>query len=122
RGAQAQRRTAAVHGSVAHANDQHLRSNRADVAKGHGFEPVDADVDVIGVVAAGQLQLLALGCTGTDEHSIEALGEQLLHAVDLGPKLQGNALVQDHAYLFVQDRLRQPERGDVAAHEPAGRI
>ena len=38
------------------------------------------------------------------------------------PELQVDALVQDHADLLVQYRLRQPERGDVAAHEPAGRV
>ena len=77
-------------------------------------------MDAIGVVAAGEFELLALGRTGTDEHGIKTLlFQQLAHAGDRRIELQLHAHVEDQADLFVQHALRQPERGNIAAHQPA---
>ena len=46
------RRAAAVHGGVADADDQHALADRVDVAEVNRLEPVDADEDLVGVVAA----------------------------------------------------------------------
>ena len=53
-GAEAQRRAAAVHGRVAHADDEHLLADGLDVLERHRLEPGDADVHVGGAFRAAR--------------------------------------------------------------------
>ena len=71
--AQPARRAAAIHGGVADADDQNLLADRIDVAEGDRLQPVDADVDAIGIVAAGDLEILAARRAAADEDRVEAL-------------------------------------------------
>ena len=74
------------------------------------FQPGDADVDAVGVVAARQLQFLALRRAGADEHGIKtALVEQLPHARDGRAEAQVGAHADDIADLLVQHLRGQPE-------------
>ena len=73
---------AAIHGRVADADDQNLFADRIDVAESDGLQPIDADVNAIGVVAAGDVQILAARRAAADEDRVEALRQQRLHAVD----------------------------------------
>ena len=70
--AEALRRAAAVHRGVADADDQHPLADRVDVPEVDRLEPVDADEDLVGVVPAGDLELLALRRAAADEHRVEA--------------------------------------------------
>ena len=72
-GAQALRRPAAVHRRVADADDQHALADRRDVAEVNRLEPLDADEDLIGLVTAGEVELLAFRRAGADEHGVELL-------------------------------------------------
>ena len=71
--AQTAARPAAIHRRIADADDQDLLADRIDVAEGDRFQPVDADVDAVGVVAAGNLEFLAARRAGADEDRVEAL-------------------------------------------------
>ena len=51
------------------------------MAESDGFQPIDADVDAIGIVTAGDVEFLAARRAGADEDRVEALGQQRLHAV-----------------------------------------
>ena len=121
RRAEAQRRPAAVHRRVAHADDQHAPADPLEVLERDGFEPVDADVDVgAALLAARQIELLALGCAAADEHRVEpAGGEQLLQALDARVVADLGAHPGDVADLLVDDGLGQPECRDVGAHQAA---
>ena len=69
------RRAAAVHRGVADADDQHALADRVDVTEVDRLEPLDADEDLIGLVAAGNLELLAFGAplpTNTASYSPES--------------------------------------------------
>src|SRR5580698_9533214 len=80
----------------------------------NGFEPGNPDMNAVGVVAAGQLELLALGCTRAHEHGIEFLRiEQFFHALDGGIQAQVGAHIHDIAYFLVEYVGRKPERSDV---------
>ena len=114
-------RAAAVHGGVADADDQHALADRVDVAEVNRLEPLDADEDLVGVVAAGNLELLALGRAAADEHRVELAGvEQRLQAVDRRVVADVHAHVDDVADLLVEHLFGQAERGDVDAHQAAG--
>jgi nucleotide-binding universal stress UspA family protein len=90
--------------------------------EGHRLEPVDADVDVVAVVTARYLEVLALWRTRADEHGIEVLVEQFLHALDAMVELQVDAKIEDVADLLVEHSRRQTELRDVGTHESAGRV
>src|SRR5690606_18116253 len=96
--ATAQARAAAIYCGVADADDQHALANPFEVTERYGLEPCDADVNVLrGLLAAREIQLLALGRAGADEHGIEsALLQKLAHALDRVVQLQIDAHVQDH--------------------------
>ena len=120
--AEPQAGAAAVHGGVADADDQHALADLVDVPEGHRLEPGDADVDVRrGFLPAGQLQLLALGRAGADEHRIEAAAASSSRMLSIGwlsfRSTPMSTIMRD---LFVQHRVRQAERRDVGAHQPAG--
>ena len=95
-----------------------------DVAEVNRLEPLDADEDLIGVVAPGNLELLALRRAAADEHGVELLAvEQRLQAVDRRVVAHLDAHVDDVADLFVEHaaraggtagmlmRIRPPGRG-----------
>src|ERR1700676_2175038 len=60
-GAETQRAAAAVHRRVADADDQDPLADAIDMPEGDRFEPGDADMDAIRVVAARQIEFLASG-------------------------------------------------------------
>src|SRR5688500_10703136 len=71
------RGAAAIHGGVAHADDEHAWSVPVDVPAAHGAEPLEADVDVTpcGVVpAAGDVEVRAFRRDAADVHRVEAAG------------------------------------------------
>jgi predicted nucleic acid-binding Zn-ribbon protein len=74
--AEAARRAAAIHGGVADADDQHLFADRIEMAERDRAEPVDADVDAVRIVTAGQFEVLAARRAAADEDGVEALVEQ----------------------------------------------
>ena len=119
---EAQRRAAAVHRRVAHADDQYLLADRLDVLERHRLEPGDADVNVGATFnAARKLELLALRRAGADEHGVEAaLREQFLQRLDGMVELQVHAHLDDLRDLVVEHFGWQTERGDVGAHEATG--
>ncbi len=92
------RRTTAVHGGVADADDQDTRADRVDVTEGDRLEPVDADEDVRVdlVVATGDVQLLAARRADADEDRVEALVEQRAQAGDRRVVADLDAHVEDH--------------------------
>ena len=71
--AEAARGTAAVHGGVADADDEDLFADGIEVAEGDGAEPVDADVDSVGIVTAGKFEVFAAGRTAAYKDGVEAL-------------------------------------------------
>jgi hypothetical protein len=86
-----------------------------------GFQPGDSDVDVgAAFLASRKIELLALGRARAHEHGIETtLVQQVLHRPDGVIELEVHAHVDDLRDLVVEHLGRQPERGDVGAHEPA---
>ena len=66
------RRPAAIHRRVADADDQDALADFVDVAEGDRFQPVDADVDAVGFVAAREIEFLAARRAGADEDRVVA--------------------------------------------------
>ena len=121
-GAEPERGAAAIHGGVADADDEHALADRVDVLEGDGLEPGDADVDPVRFRTAGQAQFLPLRRAGPDEDRVKAAaGEQLAHAGHRRAEPEVRAHVHDVADLLVENLRRQPECGDVRAHQAAGR-
>jgi hypothetical protein len=81
-GAEPQRAAAAIHRRVAHADDEDALADRLGVPERDGAEPIDADVNAVARVAAGQHQVLALRRAAADEHGVIAFIEQRSHARD----------------------------------------
>src|SRR5215831_9698104 len=121
-GAEPEARAAAVHGGVAHPDDEHALADPVDVPEGHRLEPGDTDVDVGGAfLTAGKLELLALRGARADEHRIEAaVGEELAHALHGSVEPEVDPHADDHRDLLAQHRRREAERGNVGAHQAAG--
>ena len=86
------------------------------------LEPVDADMDAVGVIPARDLQVLALGRPCADEDRVIPLVEQRLHAVDAMVQAKVDAHVEDVADLLVEDLRRQPELRNIGSHQSAGRL
>ena len=121
--AEAARGAAAIHGRVADADDQNAFADGIDMAEGDGLEPVDADMDAIGFVAARDIEILAARGTGADEYGVVVLFvvvEQSAQAWDGCVVADVDAHVDDRAAFFIDDAAGQAERGDVRAHEAAG--
>ena len=79
----------------------------SDVAEVDRLEPLDADEDLVGVVAAGNLELLALGRAAADEHGVVlAAVEQRLQALDRRVVADVDAHVDDVADLLVEHLRR----------------
>ncbi len=115
---QALRAAAAVHRGVAAAHD-HARDARR-VPERHARQPVDADVDVgRGLAAAGDVDVATARRSAADEHRVEALPQERLHAVDALAGTEIDAHVEHVAHLLVDDALGQAELGDLRAHHPA---
>src|SRR5579862_979326 len=122
-GAEPQRAAAAVHGGISDADDEYALADRIDVAESDRLEPGDANVDAVGLVPTGQLELLAFGCPRAYEHCVVAAAlEQLAHASNRVAEPQLDTHVDDHADLLVEHSLRQAKRRDIAAHQPAGHL
>ena len=120
-GAEPLRRPAAVHGGVADADDEHALADRLHVAEVNRLQPLDADEDLVGVVTAGDVQLLALRRAASDEDRVELVAvEQRLQAVHRRVVADLDAHVDDVADFLVEDVFGQAERGNVDAHQPAG--
>ena len=89
----------------------------------HRLEPVDADVDIFRIVAAGYLEIFAARRARTHEHGVKLLPvQQLLKAVNPVIRPQVDAYVDDVADLLVENLRWQAEARDVGAHESAGHI
>src|SRR5262249_691890 len=80
--AEAAGRPAAVHRRVAYSDDEDALADLVGVAGRDGLEPVDPDVDAIGLVTAGDLEVFAARGAAADEDGIVTLLEQPLHAAD----------------------------------------
>ena len=90
--------------------------------EGHGLQPLDAHVNAVAVVAARDIEVLALGCAAADEDGIVSFIQQLAHAVHGRVQPQVRAHVDDVVDFLVQHRRRQAERGNVGAHQAAGLV
>ncbi len=93
--------------------------------EGHGFQPVDTDVDVRVahfVVATRHLETLAAWCSHADEDRVELLVSQRLEAADRCVVADVHAHVQDDLGLVGQHLLGQAKLWDVGAHESTGPI
>src|SRR5215813_3631948 len=116
--AEAQRGAAAIHGRVAATDHHHALADPADVLEGDAGQPIDADVNVGGgLPAAEEVEVLALGGAAANEDRIETLAQQRRQGVNLAAKARLHAKCQDAIDLLVEDRLRQPEGGNVGAHQ-----
>ena len=120
--AQSPRGAAAIHRGIAHADDQDVFADGIGVAEGDRIEPVDTDVDAVGIVAPGNVEILTARRARADEDGIEACGEQRLHAGDRRVVMNLDAAVENHVDLFVEDVFRQPERRNVRPHQTAGLV
>ena len=88
----------------------------------HRLQPLDADVNTVAFVAARDAEVFSLGRAATDKDRIEALGQQLAHAVYRGVEPEVHAHIGDVVDFLVHYRSRQPERRDVGAHQTAGLV
>ena len=90
--------------------------------KGYRFQPVNSDVDAVGLITAGQLQILTLGRATTDEHRVEFIaGQQRFQAVYWRIELQVyTATLGNVANFLIQHLRRQTEGGNVGAHQATG--
>ncbi len=88
----------------------------------HRLEPLDADVNAIGIVAARDLEILAARRAGADEYCVVAFREQRLETVDAMIELQVDTHVEDVADLFVEHLRRQSKLRNIGAHQSAGRF
>src|SRR6266478_4888467 len=119
-GAETQRAAAAVHRGIADADDQDPLTDAVDMAEGNRFEPGDPDMHAIRVVAARQVEFLALGRARADENGIEFFRfEQLAHALHRRVQAQVRAHVHDVADFLVQHMGGKAECRDVGAHQAA---
>ena len=118
-GAEPQRSAAAVHRRIADADDQHALADGTDVAEGDRFQPGDADMDAIALVAARQLELLALRRARADEHRVVSAGaEQIAAGSDRRVELQPRAHVEDHADLLIQHLCGSRKEGILVRIRP----
>ena len=105
-----QRRAAAVHRRVATTNDDDAAADLFHVLEGDRGQPVDADMNVLGrLLAAGDLEILALGGTSAHEHGVIAFIEHRLHALDLVAEAGLDAEMQDALDLLIEHGRRQAE-------------
>ena len=78
-------------------------------------------MDILSVVAPGELQFFAARRAGADKDGIEtAVVQQLAHAVDAMIQLELDTHVEDVVDLLVEHGGRQTELRDVGPHESAG--
>src|SRR5579872_498401 len=101
--AQAAARTAAVHGGVADAYDENFFADRSGVAEGDGFQPINADVNAVGIVAAGNVEFFAARRAGADEDGVEAFVQQRSHAFDGRVVADVDAHVEDLVDFLVEN-------------------
>ena len=85
----------------------------------HRLQPIDADMNAIRFIAAGDVEVLAARSTAAGKNGVEALPEQFPHAVDRRAVADIGAHVRNLRDLLVEHRFRQTERGNIGAHQPA---
>src|SRR6185503_4676566 len=107
------------HGGVDNADDQHAPADGLDVAEMHVGQPLDADVNLVGVVPPGNLEFFALGSAAADKDRVEALVQQRFHAVDGRVVANVHTHAENDVDLLVEDGRREAERWNVHAHQPA---
>src|SRR5690606_18243626 len=100
--AEAERAAAAIHRRVADADDEHALADAVDVPERDRLEPLDADVDTAGLVAAGNAQILTLRRAAADEDRVVALREERAHALHRRRKPEVRPHVDDVADFLVQ--------------------
>src|SRR5205807_6484062 len=88
----ATRRAAAVHSRVADPDDEDALPDRVDVIEGDGFQPVDADVNAVSIVPAGDLEVLAARGAAANEDGVEAAIGRWLWTVDPEVRVGARAL------------------------------
>ena len=120
--AQPARGPAAIHGGVADADDQNPLADLVDVPEGDRFQPVDADVDAVGIVAAGQISSLPRGAPVPTKTASKPSFSSAFRLLDRRVVADVDAHVENRADLVVQHFFRQPERRNVGAHQPAGLV
>ena len=116
------RGAAAIHGGIADPDDQHPLSNGLHVAERDRFQPVDTDMNAIGFVSSGNLQVLAPRRAAAHEDRVKSLFEQRFHARDRRVVTDVDTHVENDVDLFIEHACRQPERRNVGSHQPAGLI
>src|ERR1051325_971718 len=120
--AQATRSTAAIHGGIADANDEDVFADGIGMSESYRIQPVDADMDAVGIMASGNFEIFPARRARADEDSVVSLGKQRLHAADGRIVMDPDAAVQDHVDFFVKYGFRQPERWNIRSHETAGLV
>src|ERR1700722_8601522 len=113
---------AAIHGRVTDADDQHVFADGIGVAEGDGFQPIDTDMDAIGVMTAGDVELFSARRSRADKDRIEALAEQRPHAMNGRVVSNLNSHVEDLVDLVHENAFGQAEGGNVGAHQSAGPV
>jgi hypothetical protein len=97
-------------------------TDRIGVAERDGLQPIDPNVDAVRVVAAGDFKIFTARRAAAHEDGVEALAQQILHAVYGRAIADVDAHAQNRISFKLQHTFRQPERGDVGAHQSAGLI
>ena len=122
RAAQPSRGATAIHGGIAHANDEDVLADGLNVSEVHGAEPLDTDVDLVacgGIPSSRNIEFFPFGGTAAHEHGVVLFIEQGAQAGHGGVVPHLGAHVDDALCLFVEHLLREAERRDVDAHEAA---
>ena len=119
--AQTPGRTTAIHGRVAAAKHDHALSDPLDVAERDAGEPVDADMDVGGrLAAAGNLEIAPAWRAAAHEDGVEVLGEKVFETVDSLGKPHDGTEPGDVPDFLVDHALGQAKAGNLAAdHAPS---
>jgi hypothetical protein len=114
------RRAAAIHRGIAAAEHDDARLDLPDMPERDRREPVDADVDLRGRLAApGNLEVAPARRAAADEDRVVAFVEQRLHRRDRRAGAEVDAEIEDVAAFLVDHRFGQPEARDLRADEPA---
>ena len=112
---------AAVHRRVAAAEHHDALADRMGVAEEDAREPLDADADVSGRLAAARdVEVPPMRRAAADEDRVVALLEKRLHAGDAARIDEGPAGRERIADLLVDHLVGQAEFGNLAAHHSAG--
>src|SRR5262249_55641490 len=95
-------------------------ANGIKVAEGDGAEPVDADVDAVGLVTPGDVEIFTARRAAADEDGVVAFVDQGFHAFDGGVVANVDAHIKDRVALIGEDLFREAEGRDIRPHQAAG--